>query len=85
MGVFLLNPSIYLVGKGGGAKGSLGPEFAHFVIIPPQTQFVGAYTVFTLSDCPCVHYVLFPSYLEESLTEFHKTLQTHSYVQGKYY
>ena len=42
-------------------------------IIPPQTVFVGGYTLFTLSvrrnDRPCVRNVLFPVYLEESLIE----------------
>ena len=35
------------------------------------------------SFCACVRNILFPSYLEESLMEFHQILQTHSYVQGK--
>ena len=29
--------------------------------------------------------VLFPLYLEESLMEFHQTLQTYSYLQDKYF
>ena len=68
---------------------TIGP----LVFIPPQTVFVGGYTVFTLSVRPnertnerkCVRDVLFPKYLEESLIEFYQTLQKHSYVQGKYY
>ena len=52
---------------------------------PPQKKFVcGGYTVFTLSVCVPVHNVLFPLYLEESLLDFHQTLQTCSYMQDKY-
>ena len=66
---------------------------ANLLLYPPQTVFVGGYTVFTLSVHLkvrptvrlCVRNVLFPLYLEESLMEFHQILQTHSYVQGKYY
>ena len=38
----------------------------------------GGYTVFT-----SVHNALFPEYLEESLLDFHQTLQTCSYTHGK--
>ena len=31
-------------------------EFSNFLFLyPPQTVFVGGYTVFTLSECPSVH------------------------------
>ena len=59
------------------------------IVIPPQTVFVGGYTVFMLSVRSKVRSsdrvsVTF-CFLEESLTEFHQILQTNSYVQGKYY
>ena len=37
------------------------------------------------SLCPSVRNVLFPQYLEESLLDFHQTLQTCSYMQDKYF
>ena len=51
--------------------------------LPPQTVFVGGYTSRCLSVR--VRNVLFPQYLEESLTEFHQILHTHSYLEDKYY
>ena len=60
--------------------------------IPPANFVCGGYTVFTLSVRVCVRTcvlqsvrnVLFPKYLEESLLDFHQTLQTCSYMQDKY-
>ena len=41
---------------------TLAPSFLYesSLLYPPQTVFVGGYTVFTLSDRPCVLNVLFP-------------------------
>ena len=55
------------------------------IFIPPTNFVCGGYTVFTLSVLPSVRNVLFPQYLEESLLDFHQTLQTCSYMQDKYF
>ena len=59
-------------------KSSKGPSV---FFIPPANFVCGGYTVFMLS----VRKVLFPKYLEESLLDFPQTLQTCSYMQGKYF
>ena len=68
-------------------------SFAHFLLYflyPPKTLFVVG-TLFSCCPCvrpcvrPSVRKVLFPSYLEESLLDFHQTLQTCSYMQDKYF
>ena len=55
------------------------------LLYPLQTLFV----VGILFSCPSVRAsvcnVLFPQYLEESLLDFHLTLQTCSYMQDKYF
>ena len=60
-----------------------------FIIIPHANCVCGGYIVFTLSVRACVfmlvYNVLFPKYIDESLLEFHLTLQTYSYLQDKYF
>ena len=51
-------------------------ECLHCVICPPINIVCGGYTVFTFCVC---NFCL----LEESLLEFHQTLQTYSYIQTK--
>ena len=61
----------------------------YFVIIPPANFVEGI----LFSRCPCVRpcvrpsvcNVLFLKYLEESLMDFHQTLQTCSYMQDIYF
>ena len=48
------------------------------IIIPPQTLW-RVYCFHVVR--PCVHNILFPYHLEESLLEFHQTLQTYLYIQ----
>ena len=55
------------------------------IIITPANFVCGGYTVFMLSVRASVRNVLFPSYLEESLLDFHQTLQTCLYMQDKYF
>ena len=59
-------------------------SFLSIIFIPPANFVCGGYTVFTLSVRPSVRNVLF-FYLEESLLDFHQTLQTCSYMQDKYF
>ena len=56
------------------------------LLYPPQTVFVGGYTVFTLSVRPSVRQSVTFCFLNnlESWMEFNQTLHTHSYLQGKY-
>ena len=66
------------------------PIKIYVLLYPPQTLFVVG---ILFSRCPCVRPCVRPSvrnvlvfkYLEESLLDFHQTLQTCSYMQDKYF
>ena len=47
--------------------------------------WVYCFHVVRLSVRPSVRNILFPLYLEESLLDFHQTLQTCLYMQDKYF
>ena len=55
------------------------------LLMEKLTLFVLGILFFTLSVRASLFNVLFPLYLEESLLDFHQTLQTCSYMQHKYF
>ena len=62
---------------------------ANFVCGDTPHKLCGGYTVFTLSVCASIRLCVCPngfvSLIEESLLDFHQTLQTYSYMQDKYF
>ena len=76
--IIIIPPANCVCGRvtvcGGGGGG--GILFSRCPSVHPSIQ---------TNERKCVRNVLFLVYLEESLMEFHQTLQKLSYVQGKYY
>ena len=68
----------------------------HEIIIPPVYKVYRGYIVIPPANCVCgwvycfhvvrpsIRYILYSKYLKEAMMEFHQTLHTHSYLQGKY-